>query len=95
MIYSDADCAFFSNPQPVFDEIGDASVMIHEHRFQQCMYRHEDPNNYGKYNVGLMLFRRDDIGLDVLKWWTERNIDGVDGTGRRKVWPNTSMIVTF
>ena len=75
MIYSDADCAFFSNPQPVFDEIGDASVMIHEHRFQQCMYRHEDPNNYGKYNVGLMLFRRDDIGLDVLKWWTERNIE--------------------
>ena len=75
MIYSDADCAFFSNPQPVFDEIGDASVMIHEHRFQASMFRREDPNKYGKYNVGLMSFRRDEVGLAVLKWWTERNIE--------------------
>ena len=41
--------------------------MIHEHRFQPCMYRHEDPNTYGKYNVGLMAFKRDDIGLAVLR----------------------------
>ena len=75
MIYSDADCAFYSDPQPVFDEIGDASVMIHEHRFQESMYRHEDPNNYGKYNVGLMAFKRDTVGLEVLSWWTERNIE--------------------
>ncbi len=75
MVYSDADCAFYADPEPVFEEIGDASVMIHEHRFQPSMYRHEDPNNYGKYNVGLMSFKRDKTGLEVLNWWTERNLE--------------------
>jgi hypothetical protein len=31
--YIDADIAFFSDPQPVFDEMGEDSVMIVPHRF--------------------------------------------------------------
>jgi hypothetical protein len=70
--YLDADLFFFNSPQPVFDEIGDHSITIIEHRFPDYL---NDSGNRGKYNVGWLSFRRDSLGLAALRWWRERCLE--------------------
>ncbi len=66
--YLDADLFFFASPEPIFAEIGDASVGIIEHRFSG---RNEHLNKFGRFNVGWVSFRRDGDGLACLQWWKE------------------------
>ena len=72
LTYLDADIFFSSSPDPIMEELGTNSVLIHEHRFpsEQAFLR-----KYGIYNVGLLCFRNDTNGLNVLKWWGERCIE--------------------
>jgi len=67
--YLDADLYFYADSEPIFEEMGDASTLIHGHRFPEQLKHLEI---YGKYNVGLLCFRRDADGIEVLKWWRER-----------------------
>lgn len=67
--YLDSDMLFFSSPDPIFEEFGDHSILIHPHRFSDKMRGGEI---YGIYNVGLMSFRNDTDGLACLKWWRDR-----------------------
>jgi len=69
LTYLDADLFFFSAPDPIFDELADGSVLIHEHRFPPSL---EPLAIHGKYNVGLLCFRRDKRALKVLYWWRDR-----------------------
>ena len=57
--YLDADLFFYSSPQPVFDELGDGSVLIVPHRFPEHLRHLEE---FGVYNVGLLTFRNDPPG---------------------------------
>lgn len=70
LTYLDADLFFYSSPDPIYEELGDRSVLIHEHRFPPEL-AHLEPTS-GKYNVGLLCFRNDASGLRVLRWWRER-----------------------
>jgi hypothetical protein len=67
--YLDADLFFFADPEPLFQELGDASVGIIAHRFPPAM---RDGERFGVYNVGYLSFRRDAQGLACLGWWRER-----------------------
>lgn len=71
--YLDADLMFFSSPEPIFTEAGDASILLTEHRnlpeFEASFY------NGGKYNVQFMTFRRSSDGLKALTWWRERCLE--------------------
>jgi len=67
--YLDADLYFYADTEPIFEEFGESSTLIHGHRFPEHMKHLEI---YGKYNVGLLCFRRDEAGLEVLRWWRER-----------------------
>lgn len=71
-VYLDADLYFFSSPVAVFDEIGDNSIAITEHRFSP-RYKAYEVN--GIYNVQFMFFRKDKYGLEALNWWRERCIE--------------------
>lgn len=73
LTYVDADLFFFSSPQPLFDELGSGSVLIHEHRFSPRQAHLAQHN--GRYNVGLLSFRRDSNGLGALQWWRERCLE--------------------
>lgn len=66
--YLDADLFFFDSPEKIFEELGDASVGIVEHRFHGWGKRYE---KYGKYNVGLIIFKNDDKGRMCLKSWKD------------------------
>ena len=70
--YLDADLFFFSDPEPLFSEMGDASVLITPHRFPAYL-RHYEAN--GIYNVQFMTFRRTEAGLTALRWWRDRCIE--------------------
>ncbi len=67
--YLDADLFFFADPEPVYKECDDCSIMIIEHRFPDYL-KHLEIN--GKYNVQMLIFKNDRNGLGCLEWWRER-----------------------
>ena len=72
LTYVDADIYFFSSLDPVYDELGDRSVLIHEHRFSP---RLAHMARYGRFNAGFLCFRNDPHSIRVLEWWRERCLE--------------------
>jgi len=70
--YLDADLYFYSPLQPLFDEIGDASIVIIEHRFPHAL-NHLEVN--GRFCVEWVGFRRDDQGMACLSRWRSQCIE--------------------
>lgn len=70
--YLDADLYFFSSPEPIFEEFEGYNVLIHEHRFHE---EFKPALKYGRFNVGLLCFRRNPNAMTVLAWWRERCIE--------------------
>jgi hypothetical protein len=72
LTYLDADLFFYSDVQPLFDEIGEASIAIIEHRFPP---RLKDREVNGRFCVEWVSFRRDDEGLACLSRWRAQCIE--------------------
>ena len=70
--YLDADLYFYSPVQPLFEEIGGASVAIIEHRFTPRL-QHLEVN--GRFCVEWVGFRRDDEGLACLARWRSQCLE--------------------
>lgn len=70
--YLDADLMFYSSVQPLFDEIGDSSIAIIEHRFSP---RLQDREVNGRFCVEWVSFRRDEEGMACLSRWREQCIE--------------------
>ena len=71
--YLDADLMFFSDPAPLWDEIGPASVAIVPHRYVPRWQWLERVS--GTYNVEWVTFRNDERGRAALEWWRERCLE--------------------
>lgn len=71
--YLDADLFFFASPDPIYQELGDGSILIIEHRYSRewAFIARES----GVYNVSLLTFRRDANALACLTWWRERCLE--------------------
>lgn len=69
LTYVDADLYFLASPQPIFDEMEKADVLIHGHNFSDDLQYLE---KFGLYNVGLMCFRASEEGFKVLRWWRKK-----------------------
>jgi len=67
--YLDADIFFYSSPAPIFDEMGNKSVLITPHNFSP-QYQREMKN--GIYNAGFISFRNDESGNNILSWWNRK-----------------------
>lgn len=70
--YLDADLRFYAQLTPIYEELGDNSVLIVSHRFPPEL---QERNQYGIYNVGWLTFRNDAIGHACLGWWRERCLE--------------------
>lgn len=70
--YVDADLFFYSPVQPLFDEIGDASIAIIEHRFTDRL-KHLEVN--GRFCVEWVSIRRDEQGMACLSHWRDQCIE--------------------
>lgn len=67
LTYLDADLYFFSSPEPIFEELVNASVGIIPHKFNffgKFFYE-----KYGKYNVGWISFKNDVSARKCLEDW--------------------------
>lgn len=63
---------FYSPVQPLFDEIGDASISIIEHRFTPRL-QHLEVN--GRFCVEWVSLRRDEEGMACLARWREQCVE--------------------
>jgi hypothetical protein len=70
--YLDSDLFFFASPDPIYDEMKDATFGIIPHRFSR---RLTDKLRFGIYNVGWVSVRRCDEGFAALNWWRKRCIE--------------------
>lgn len=72
--YLDADLLFFADPCEWFAEIAaaGASVAITAHRYPPELRALE---KWGRYNVGIQYYRRDEPGLAVLADWRQRCLE--------------------
>jgi len=70
--YLDADLFFYRTPQPIFDELGDRSILITEHRFPDYLRAKE---KFGRYNVQYQSFRRDKQGLECVERWMSQCLE--------------------
>jgi len=70
--YIDADLFFFSSPKILFEEMGDKSVLITEHRYTP---EFDQSKACGIYCVQFMCFKSDECGLKVLEWWRSACLD--------------------
>ena len=68
--YLDADLYLFSSPEEAFQEIGEASVAIVEHRFTARAQEREAL--HGRFNVGWLTFRDDPQARACLARWREQ-----------------------
>jgi hypothetical protein len=79
--YVDADMYFFRRADEMFEEMGEGSIAIVEHRFLERLSHH---NVWGTYNVGVLSFANDVAGVRCLEWWRDRCIewcyDRIEGT---------------
>ena len=71
--YLDADMWFYSSPEPIFNEMGDASIAIIEHRYPAD--RFAELTKHGIYNVSYLTFKRDEPASQCLTWWRERCVE--------------------
>lgn len=72
IIYLDADMYWFASPAEMLAEWSHASILITEHRHPAHLEHHQ---RYGRFNVGLLGFRNDDVALACLDWWRDRCLE--------------------
>lgn len=67
VLYCDGDLCFFSDPNTIFEEWGENSILL-------CPQRDRDwvEEKYGKYQAGLIGFKNDLYGLKGVRWWKEK-----------------------
>lgn len=70
--YVDADVWLMSDPEPLFEEMGPASVLLTEHRYTP---RHDQAALSGRFCVQFMRFVADTRGRAALQWWCDRCIE--------------------
>jgi hypothetical protein len=70
--YIDSDIYFYSSPKVIFDELGEKSILLTEHRYS-TQYNKE--LKAGKYCVQFVTFKKDEHALKALNWWRDRCIE--------------------
>jgi len=70
--YIDADLFFFSSPKILFEEMGDKSVLITEHRYTPS---YDQSKASGVYCVQFIMFKANNDGLKALEWWRSACLD--------------------
>jgi len=70
--YLDADMCFYADPAILIQEMGEASVLITDHRYSPA---YDQSVRSGKYCVQFMTFVNNEKGILVLNSWREACID--------------------
>jgi hypothetical protein len=73
IVWLDGDTAFLSDPQPIYDEWGDHSILLTEEKYSgkfdyMSWY-------FGVYNTGFLGFKRDDNAIECVNWLRKKVIE--------------------
>lgn len=71
--YLDADLAFFSDPAPIYEEMGTKDILIHAHRYAPKYEAWAETS--GIFNVGLVAIRKSPEGLSCLERWRKQCLE--------------------
>lgn len=72
LVLVDADLYFFSRVEPIFEELGDGAILLIEDRRVRPA---NDVRYGGRFNVGLMIFRRGVGTLACVRRWREQCLE--------------------
>jgi hypothetical protein len=72
ILYIDSDIYFYQDPKIIFEEIGGKSIGIIRHRHNTSL------SVDGEFNVGIVYFKNDEIGLKCLNWWSDAILLGTN-----------------
>lgn len=67
LLYLDADVFLFNSLGPLYEEFGDSSIGVCPHRVNPLLKLFV--KHYGKYNVGVNMFRNSETGFKCLRDW--------------------------
>lgn len=70
LTYLDADIFFFSDPKVIFEEIGERSIGIVPHRFNEKERKRLGKN--GEFNVGVVYAKNSPVGLKCISKWANQ-----------------------
>lgn len=74
IVYIDGDIEFYANPDPIYEELKDNSIMLTRERFyiqnNSSWYK-----QYGNFNGGIIAVNKDDNALNALRWLRKKCID--------------------
>ena len=73
LTYLDSDLFFFDSPEILYQELGEKSLYIIEHRFTK-EFQHRAEEN-GRFNMAFQIYRKNETGLSCLKKWRKQCID--------------------
>ncbi|MDP4181195.1 MAG: hypothetical protein Q8942_08905 [Bacillota bacterium] len=73
IVWLDGDTFFYSNPDTIFDEWGNYSIMLTEERWREPHKKMGVTNGF--YNTGFMGFKRDANALKCLQWFRARLLE--------------------
>lgn len=68
VFYTDADMAFWSEPEEIEDVMGGHSLLVTDHGF-------EPPRSNVRFNVGILGYRNDANCREFLEWWRDRCLE--------------------
>ena len=73
LTYLDSDLYFFESPEVLYQELGEKSLYIIEHRFSpEHRYRAE---MYGRFNMAFQIYRKNETGIACLKKWRKECLE--------------------
>ncbi len=84
IIWLDGDTAFLSDPQTIYDEWGDYSILLTEEKYSgkfDYMSRY-----FGVYNTGFLGFKRDDNAIECLNWLRKKVIEWCYDRHEKGLW---------
>jgi len=70
--YLDADLCFYGDPGILLNEMGEASILITEHRYTP---EYDQSVTSGIYCVQFLSIKNDMFGLEALHWWRDRCLE--------------------
>jgi hypothetical protein len=93
ILWLDSDMQFLCDPEPLYDEWSGLSILLSE-QYYTGAYEYL-VSGYGKFQAGLIGFKRDENGLECLGWWQERCMEWCSEKADNGRWADQKYLDEF